>query len=167
MFGTALLLSVTIQFGLAWATIYNWNLVQGELAFQGTHKAFLLLAVLTQLFGVEVGDFPHPLLAFLLGERQEDREAQRVSARQANHRRSVVKVSLRSSKQKDFPCGAAGPGRSRSCGDGRKWPFLNAVCTPSLALFTSEVTTVIGGEDHESKAHVGRLQQSSRPAWDA
>lgn len=64
---TGLPLSVTVQFGLAWGTIYhNWDLVRGELAFQGTHKAFLLLAVLTQLFVMEAGDFPHPLLAFLL-----------------------------------------------------------------------------------------------------
>lgn len=64
---TVLPLSVTVQFGLAWVTIsHTWDLLQGELAFSDTHKAFLLLAVLTHLFRVEVGDFPHPLLAFLL-----------------------------------------------------------------------------------------------------
>lgn len=53
-----------------------------------------------------------------------------------------------------------GQGEADLGGEGRKWPFLNEVCTPSLALFISEVIAVIGGEDHESKAHVGRLQQS-------
>lgn len=61
-----------------------------------------------------------------------------------------------------------GQGEADLGGEGRKRLFLNSVCMPRLPLsvFTSEVITVIGGEDQESRGLAGGLRQSSRPAWE-
>lgn len=110
--------------------------MQGELAFPGTHKALPLLAALSQLLGVEAGDFPHPLLAFL--PRAEAETGNPVSIRQANHRRSVVKVSAVIIKTGGFPL-VSGSGGSQILVEKKgRGHFLNATCV----LHTARLATL-------------------------
>lgn len=123
----------TIWSGLGYHT---WGLLQGELAFSDTHKAFLLLAVLTQLFGVEVGDFPHPLLAFLLrgGAGRLGSPALPACGRQITEGQ-WLRSHFGHQNRKISLVVPQGWGEANLGGEGRKWPFLSAACSPSLAVF--------------------------------
>lgn len=112
-----------------------WNLVQGKLAFQGTHKAFPLLAALSQLFGVEAGDFPHPLPTFLPGAEAETGKP--VSNRPANPRRSVVKVSAVVIKTGGFPLVSGSGGSQILVEKKESGHFLSAMCVLSTARLVS------------------------------
>lgn len=104
------------------------------MAFQGTHKAFPLLAALSQLFGVEAGGFPHPLLAFL--PRAEAETGNPVSMRQANHR-SVVKVSTVVIKTGGFPLVSGSEGSQILVEKKGSGHFLNAMFALSTARLVS------------------------------